>query len=151
MGKQAKRYFEDLREGEEFTCAEVLVDREEIIEFATRYDPQPFHVDEAAAEASQFGGLVASSLHTLSLCTRVVVEAIGDVAVCTGVGMLETRMHAPVRPGDRLRVLAGWQGLKRSESRPDRGIARLACRVFNQRDELVLEYGYVYMVYCRPA
>ena len=96
------KYFEDLSDGEHLDCQPVLMTREAIIEFARQFDPQPFHVDENAAEGSIFDGLVASSLHTLSACTRVVVEAQGDLAILSGLGMHEVKMSNPVRPGDVL-------------------------------------------------
>jgi acyl dehydratase len=144
-----KRYFEDLREGEHLHCRSVVMTREAIIEFAQEFDPQPFHTDEQAAAQSFFGGLVASSLHTLSACTRVVVEAQGDMAVLSGVGMDEVKMYNPVRPGDVLTIQAWWTDLKRSRSKPDRGFAAIRCTVVNQKDEAIIEYGYRYMISCR--
>jgi acyl dehydratase len=143
------RYFEDLSEGEQLHCGPVVMTREAILVFAQEYDPQPFHIDEQAAAQSFFGGLIASSLHTLSACTRVVVEAQGDVAILSGVGMDEVKMHNPVRPGDVLTVEAWWTDLKRSRSKPDRGFAAIRCRVANQKGEAVIEYGYRYMLACR--
>lgn len=144
-----RTYFEELREGEFLPCRPFSLDRSEIIEFGKQYDPLPFHVDETAARASLFGGLIASSLHTLSACTRVVVEAQGDVAILSGLGIDEVKLFHPVRPGDVLSVKACWVGLKRSRSKPDRGIAGLKCAVSNQRGETVAEYGYRYLVACR--
>ena len=107
-----KRYFEDLREGEQLICEPVAMTREAIIEFGRQFDPQPFHIDDGAAKASLFGGLVASSLHTLSACTRAVVDAQGNVAILSGVGMHAVKMFNPVRPGDVLHVKAfGWIGM----------------------------------------
>lgn len=145
----AERYFEDLTEAEELHCRPVVMTREAIIAFAQEFDPQPFHMDEQAAAQSFFGGLIASSLHTLSACTRVVVEAQGHVAILSGVGMDEVKMYNPVRPGEVLTVQACWTDLKRSRSKPDRGFAAIRCRVFNQRGEPIIEYGYRYMVACR--
>jgi acyl dehydratase len=145
----ARRFFEDLTAGERLRCRKVNISREEIIEFAKRFDPQSFHTDENAARESFFGGLVASSLHTLSACTRVVVDAQGDVAILSGVGMDEVRMFNPVRPGDVLSVEAWWTDLKRSRSKPDRGFAAISCKVANQMGEPVIEYGYRYMLACR--
>ena len=81
------RYLEDLAEGEHLNCQPVIITRETIIDFAKSFDPQPFHIDDNAANKSIFGGLVASSLHTLSSCTRVVVEAQGDIAILSGVAI----------------------------------------------------------------
>jgi acyl dehydratase len=147
----ATRYFEDLTEGERLNCQHVVMTREEIIAFAKRFDPLPFHTDENAANESIFGGIIASSLHTLSACTRVVVEAQGDVAILSGVGMDTVKMFNPVRPGDILSVEACWTDLKRSRNHPDRGFAAIQCKVTNQTGEPVVEYGYRYLVACRNA
>ena len=146
-----KRYFNDLSEGEPLNCQPILMTREAIIEFALKYDPQPFHTDEKAASESVFGGLVASSLHTLSACTRSVVEAQGDIAILSGVGMDEAKMFNPVRPGDILSVEAWWTDLKRSRSKPDLGFAAIRCKVTNQKGEPVIEYGYRYLLACRNS
>lgn len=147
----AKRYFEDITEGERLPCQPVIITREDIIEFAKRFDPQPFHIDENAAKESLFGGLIASSLHTLSACTRVVVEAQGDVAILSGVGMDEAKMFNPVRPGDVLCVEAWWTELKQSRSKPGFGFAGIKCKVTNQGREPVIEYGYRYLLACRDS
>jgi len=144
-----KRYYEDLTEGEHLHCRPVVMTREAIKEFAKEFDPQPFHTDEQAAAQSFFGGLIASSLHTLSACTRVVVDAQGDVAILSGLGMDEVKMYNPVRPDDVLTVHACWKDLRRSQSKPDRGFAAIRCRVVNQRGEAIIEYGYRYMISCR--
>jgi acyl dehydratase len=144
-----RRYFDDLSDGEPLYCQPVLMTREAIIDFAKKFDPQPFHTDENASSESVFGGLVASSLHTLSACTRVVVEAQGDVAILSGVGMHEVKMFNPVRPGDTLSVEAWWTELQRSPGKPDRGFAAIKCKVTNQRKEPVIEYGYRYLLACK--
>ena len=145
------RYFEDLTEGERLHSQHVIMTREAIIEFARKYDPQPFHTDDKAASQSVFGGLVASSLHTLSACTRSVVEAQGDIAILSGVGMDEAKMFNPVRPGDILTVEAWWTDLKRSRTKPAQGFAAIKCKVINQKGEAVVEYGYRYLVACRDS
>jgi acyl dehydratase len=145
-----KRYWEDLVEGESFTCGPVAFDREGIVAFGKEYDPLPFHADEDAAARSIFGDVIASALHTMSACTRVVVDAHGDIAILSGLSIDEVRTPLPVRPGDVLTVEARWDGLRRSRSKPDRGIAGLKCRVVNQKGETVMEYGYRYLVACRP-
>ena len=144
-----KKYFDELIDGEHLHCKPVVMTREAIIDFGERFDPQLFHIDEDAARESIFGGLVASSLHTLSACTRVVVEAQGDIAILSGVGMHEAKMFNPVRPGDVLSVTAWWAELQRSRSKPDRGFASIRCKVANQRKEPVIEYGYRYLIACR--
>jgi len=146
-----RRYFEDLNDGEFLNCRHIVMTREAIIDFAKEFDPQPFHTDENAARDSIFGGLVASSLHTLSACTRVVVEAQGDVAILSGVGMHEVKMFNPVRPGDVLFVEAWWAELSKSSSKPDLGFASIRCKVTNQKKEPVIEYGYRYLLACRGS
>ena len=146
----AKRYFEDIIDGERLDCRPVTMTRDDIVAFARAFDPQPFHIDEALARSSAFGGLVASSLHVLSACTLVVVEAQGEVAILSGVGIDEVRMFNPVRPGDRLYVDARWTDLRRSRSRPEQGLAAIKCRVTNQSGDLVMTYGYRYLLARRP-
>jgi len=146
MGGMKTKYFEDLKEGEQLHCQPVMMTREAIMEFGKQFDPQAFHIDEDAATKSFFGGLVASSLHTLSACTRVVVEAQGNVAILSGVGLHEAKMFNPVRPGDLLFVKAWWTDLVRSRSKKDRGFASIKCKVVNQRNEPVIEYGYRYLI-----
>jgi acyl dehydratase len=144
-----KRYFDDLSNGEVLHCKSFVMTREAIIDFAEEFDPQPFHVDENVARVSFFGGMVASSLHTLSACTRAVVEAQGNIAILSGVGMHAVNMFNPVRPGDVLSVKAWWTGLQKSTSKPDRGFGSIKCKVANQREERVIEYGYRYLIACK--
>ena len=141
-----KLYFDDLYDGQTLDCRPVVISRDDIIDFAKRYDPQPFHLNEDIARHSIFGGLVASGLHTLSACTRVVVDAQGDLMILSGVGMQEVKMVSPVRPGDVLNVQAWWTDLRRSLSKPDRGFASVDCVVDNQRRERIIEYGYRYLI-----
>lgn len=145
----AKRYFEDITDGEHLHCQKLVFTQRDIIEFAKRFDPQPFHTDEIAAKESMFGGLIASSLHIISACTRNVVEAQGDVAILSGVGMHEAKMFNPVRPEDILSIEAWWTDLRRSKSKPDLGFAGIKCKVTNQKGEPVIEYGYRYIIACR--
>ncbi len=95
----AKRYWDDLKEGERLSCRPVVFEKEEIISFAKKYDPQPFHVNEEIAKKSIFGGLIASALHTISACTRVVVEGQGDLAIMSGLGIDEVKVFNRVRTG----------------------------------------------------
>jgi acyl dehydratase len=119
------QYYEDLAVGDVFETGEYTITKEEIIEFAEQFDPQPFHVDEAAAEESMFGELVASGLHTLCLSVRLFVTDVvggeGGVANMGGLGMDDLRWHEPVRPGDTLSLRAEVIEKTPSESRSDRG------------------------------
>lgn len=104
---EASRYFEDIETGETMTHGEHRVTRDEIVEFARRYDPQPFHVDEEAARNSMFGELVASGWHTAAITMKLLVEGRDDdTASAGGRGADDLRWHKPVRPGDVLSVHA---------------------------------------------
>ena len=145
----AKIYFDDITEEMPLACEPVRITRSQIITFAREYDPQRFHLDESFAGKSVFKGLVASSLHTLSACTKSVVDAQGDMAIISGVGMDEVKMYTPVRPDDVLYVSAQWCDLKPSKSKSDTGFARIRCRVVNQKGEKVIDYGYQYLIACK--
>src|SRR3954470_24794091 len=105
MAEAATLYLEDLAVGQTYRSGNVTVDPARLKSFAAEFDPQPFHLDEQAAGASVFGGLVASGWHTAALTMRLLVE--GDLKVAgglVGAGVDELRWPRPVRPGDTLRV-----------------------------------------------
>ena len=132
-------YFEDLAVGQRYLGGTTSVDLEAIKAFAAAFDPQPFHLDEAAGQASVFGRLVASGWHTMALTMRMLVEGeLRSLWGLVGLGADELRWPRPVVPGDVLRV--AWEVLevRPSSSKPDRGTARLRVTTRNQRDEIVL-------------
>lgn len=134
------RYWEDVEVGEVMEYGAVTVTREAIMDFARRFDPQPFHVDEAAALAHPFGGLVASGLHTVAMCMRLLVDNVLNEAASLGSpGVSKIRWPRPVRPGDVLRVRQHTLGKRRSRSRPDVGLLENRFELLNQRDEVVME------------
>jgi acyl dehydratase len=132
-------YFEDLHPGMKFNSSRSYrVTAEEITEFAERYDPQPFHLDQAAGESSFFKGLAASGWLTAAIVMRLRVESIHIAGGMIGAGVEEIRWMQPVRPGDSLRTEAEVLGVRHSNSRPQYGIVRSRTVVFNQRDEIVM-------------
>lgn len=133
------RYFEDFASGDEAELGRYEVTREEIVEFARRYDPQPFHVDEEAAAAGPFEGLAASGWHTAAIFMRLFVDGIlNDSASMGSPGIEDLRWTAPVRPGDvltaRVRVVETYP----SERRVDRGTVITESRVLNQNGTVVM-------------
>ena len=148
-----ERYFEDYRAGSVHELGSVQVDKNEVIEFARRYDPQVFHTDEEAAKRTLFGGLIASGWHTAALMMRLLADNfISRVASLGAPAVDELRWHLPVRPGDVLSVRALVLDTRRSRSKPDRGVMRTRVEVTNQRGELAMSLTAVNMVLCRgPA
>jgi acyl dehydratase len=132
-------YFEDLTPGRVFDLGSIEVTADEIIDFATRFDPQPFHVDPQAGAASHFGGLVASGWHTCALFMRLLVDGMVSQTTSMGSpGMDEVRWTAPVRPGDTLTGTFTIDEARASASKPDRGIIRSICEMRNQDGTVVL-------------
>jgi acyl dehydratase len=132
-------YFEDLVPGMKITSIRSYeVTAEEIKEFAAKYDPQPFHLDEAAAEKSFFKGLAASGWLTAAIAMRLRVESIHVAGGMVGAGVDEIKFTQPVRPGDWLRTETEFLSARRSVTRPEVGVVKSATVVFNQRDEPVM-------------
>ena len=130
-------YLDDFHVGQRFTSATHRMDTEEIKTFARQFDPQPFHLDEAAAKSSMFGGLVASGWHTAAISMRLQVESGLPIAGgMIGIGG-EMSWPQPTRPGDVLRVVSEIMEVTPSRSRPDRGVVRVRSETRNQRDEVV--------------
>ena len=133
------KYFEDFQVGEQIELGEVEVTEASIIEFAERYDPQPFHVDPEAAAASPFGGLIASGWHTCALYMRLLCDGmILDSSSQGASGMEELRWLAPVRPGDVLRARYTVLDTSPSTTRPNRGTVTFRSEMSNQHDVVVL-------------
>jgi acyl dehydratase len=133
------RYWEDFGVGDVTELGEVEVSRDEIVEFARKYDPQPFHVDEEAAADGPFGGLIASGWHTTALFMGMFVRSILlDSASMGSSGVDELRWTAPVRPGDRLTGRVTVTAVEPSSKRPDRGTVFTTSEVFNRDGTLVM-------------
>lgn len=131
-------YLDDMRPGQVFRSGIVTVDAEMIRRFVAEYDPQPFHLDDAAAQGTLFRGLAASGWHTAALTMRLLVE--GGLQLAGGIigaGMDELRWPTPVRPGDTLHLRSEVLEVRPSQSRPDRGMAKVRTTTLNARDETV--------------
>lgn len=132
-------YFEDFVVGDTVELGSVEVTQAAIIEFAERYDPQPFHVDPAAAERSPYGGLIASGWHTCALYMRLLCDGmINDSSSQGASGMEELRWLAPVRPGDTLRGRFTVLDAAPSATKPNRGTVTFRSEMVNQDDVVVL-------------
>lgn len=148
-----ERYFEDFRPGEVIEFGDYLVTEEEIVDFARRYDPQPFHVDRKAAAESIYGGLIASGWMTGSIMMRLLVDHfIAPASSMGSPGVDEVRWSRPVRPGDRLHVRVTIVDTKRSQSKPDRGIVQVQQEMINQQGDTVMSLRGMSLAKCRtPA
>jgi acyl dehydratase len=130
-------YFEDVQVGETQRFGRYEVTREEIIEYARQFDPQPFHVDEAAAKASMFGGLIASGWHTGAMFIRMINDhAIPGAATTGALGFDDLKWLKPVRPGDVLSVETRVIDKTESRSRPEIGVVKIESQVLDQRGEV---------------
>ena len=136
-----QRYFDELPVGFRFSTGEAVVDRASVVAFAREWDPQPFHLDEDAAAASHFGGLIASGWQTLLVAFNLSLRAgVWDEASMGASGMDEVRWYKPVRPGDRLHVETEVLTAELSASRPDRGRVRFRHEVVNQSGAVVASF-----------
>jgi acyl dehydratase len=136
-GGDGRLYLEDFHVGQRFTSATHLIDTAQIKAFARQFDPQPFHLDEAAAKGTLFGRLVASGWHTAAISMRLQVGSGLPIAGgMIGIGG-EMSWPRPTLPGDVLRVETEIKEVTPSRSRPDRGVVRVYSETRNQRDEVV--------------
>jgi acyl dehydratase len=131
-------YLEDFATGQKYPTSSVRVDGDAIKAFARQFDPQPFHLDEQAAQGSLFDGLSASGWHTASLTMRLLVDsAFKPAGGIIGTRTEELRWPRPVRPGDELRVEAEVLEVRPSRSRPREGYVKCRTTTFNQNGEPV--------------
>lgn len=136
------KFYEDIVIGQvSHSSRSYKVTREEVIEFASKYDPQPFHLDDEAAASTYFGRLSASGWHTGAMAMRLMVEGWKDQEPTAGLGspgIDELRWVKPVYPGDELRVETEVIAKRRMKSRPDMGLMKSRQTVYNQDDEIVM-------------
>lgn len=145
-------YFDDFKAGMVQNLGGRKVTREEIVAFAREFDPQPFHLDDEAAQRTPFGGLIASGWHTAALVQRIVVDGFVNASASLGSpGVDELRWLKPVRPGDELAVRFEVTETTPSRSKPDRGTIKVAYTVTNQKGEVVMTMKAAGMIARRPA
>ncbi len=146
------RAFEDFTEGLEIALGPYEVTKEEVIEFAHEFDPQPFHLDEEAAKASMLGGLSASGWHTCAMMMRMMADAyVLDSTSQGGPGVDFVKWRRPVRPGDTLSGTARVLSTRLSAKRPTIGLARISTELRNGRYETVLESEHTLFLLTREA
>jgi acyl dehydratase len=133
-----KRFLEDFAVGQTFGSGRLRLDKEGIKKFANEFDPQPFHLDEEAAQDSFFRGLAASGWHTAAATMRLLVEGeLKPAGGIIGTGFDEFRWPRPVRPGDELRLESQVLEVRPSKSRPDHGLIKVRTTTLNQHGEPV--------------
>ena len=146
------RYWDDYEVGQKYPLGSTTFTEQEIVDFARQFDPQPFHVDAAAAKQSMYGGLIASGWHVAAKMMRLFVDNYVDRRTALGSpGLDELRWLKPVRPGD---TLSGWvecAGKVPSRSKPTMGVIHEHWHVTNQDGELVMTTKGINMVRRRPS
>lgn len=148
-----KIHFEDFKVGETIELGHRVVDRDEVIAFAKQFDPQPFHVDEAAAKAGPFGGLIASGWHTVGMLMRMMCDSyLLDAASLGSPGVDSVKWLKPVRPGDTITATRTVLEARASRSKPEVGIVKFRWDVANQHGESVMTVeGYGMFAVRHPA
>lgn len=147
------KYFEDLTVGDRAAFGRYAVTREEVLDFARKYDPQPFHLSDEAAAETHFGRIAASGWHTGAMTMAMLVEHMKAerLAGLGSPGLDELRWLKPVFPGDLLRVEAEIVELRPSRSKPDIGSYTSRIGVFNQDDAAVMTFRSIVLIRRRPA
>lgn len=149
MSSPTPLYLESFSIGDVFTSASQVIELEQIKAFAQAFDPQPFHLDEAAAQSTLFGGLAASGWHTAALSMRLLVDSLPVGNGLIGAGT-DLRWPTPTRPGDRLQVRSEVMEIIPSRSKPDRGIVVVQCDTLNQHGDCVQRAISKLLVFRRP-
>jgi acyl dehydratase len=147
-------YFEDLVVGRKARFGRYEVTREEVLDFARKYDPQPFHLSDEEAAKTHFGRIAASGWHSCAMVMAMIVEHMKDQpqAGLGGIGIDALRWLKPVYPGDVLSCESELLEKSRSKSKPNMGSGRIQVTVFNQHDEPVMRYLNIFLIAVRePA
>ena len=147
-----KEYFEDAVVGRRREVGHHTVNEEEIVRFAREFDPQPFHVDAAAAAQSFYGGVIASGWHTCALAMRALVDGLlSHTAALGSPGVDEVRWLRPVRPDDTLTFYTTTLEARPSRSKPDRGVVVSLTEAVNQAGEVVMTMRGMSLTLRRPG
>ena len=137
---------DDLPLGEMFACGSFRLSREEIVDFATRYDPQPWHLSDELAADTVFRTLCASGVQTQAISVGLMVRAVADVHVIAGGSLNQATFFAPVRPDADYRVSAVWTEIRPSRTKPDRGAATIDVAARDRDGAVVMTCGVTYIV-----
>lgn len=143
-------YLDELSVGQTFQSGSRTISADDIKRFAAEFDPQPFHLDEAAAAQSFFKGLAASGWHTAAVTMRLIVDSVNLAGGVIGAGGTLT-WPRPTRPGDTLQVTSTIVEITPSRSKPDRGMVKLRIETRNQRGEVVQDLAPTLLVHRRPT
>jgi len=134
------KYYEDFTVGSSETFGNYIVEKDEIIEYARKWDPQPFHIDEEKAKKSVFNGLTAAGSHIFAVSILLIMQREIKVQVVAMLGIEKLRFKHPVRPGDRLSLTHECIDKRESENKDDRGIVQNRITLKNQNGDDVLTY-----------
>lgn len=141
------RYYEDLSVGERYHLGPYEMTESEIVDFADKYDPQPFHIDPESAAETSHQGLIASGWHTGSVCMRLVVDGIlYNTAIIGSPGINELHWNRPVRPGNNLEVEVEVTNMRQSESRPSIGLVKTAWEATNEANSTVMTFDTIWFI-----
>ena len=147
-----KKYWEDFQPGAVAIYGPRLVTREEIVAFAAEFDPQPMHLDEAAARDTMLGGLAASGWHVCCLVMRMIADGYVLNSSSMGApGVDEVRWLKPLRPGTRIRLRTTVLDKRVSNSRPERGFVRFKVEMLDEQDKVLSDLTYSQMLLLQPA
>lgn len=141
-------YFDDIRPGASMQSPSYSIDREEMVEFARRWDPVPIHIDPDAA--ADIGGVSASGTYVMAVKSRLLHELPESVAIFGSAGYDEVRFHEPVHAGDVVRVVMDWLEVRPSRSKPDRGVVKSRISLVNQDGVTVMSHFDTLIVQRRP-
>jgi acyl dehydratase len=132
-------FFEDMIPGESIASPTTIIDHDELVDFAKRWDPMPHHIDEAAGKAA-FGSITAPGVYMIAVKQRLVHQLPAKHAVIASFGYDELRFHAPLRPGDEVHVKFECVSKRDSNSKPDRGIVTVRMSLVNQAGVTVMSH-----------